>query len=328
MANEDFGFVIRSVINKEKMHNHSHNSESLASEITANAGAGYIRRVVTIGCVVNAILMVLKLFVGYYGNSDALVADGFHSLNDFAADLIMLIFVGISFRPADRKYTYGYGKFETFSSFLMASFLIIIAVMIGLEGVESIVAVVNGEILERPDVWTIVVVIFSMLAKDALYRYYSHAANRVGSKALKANAWHHRVDALSSVATLVGVGFAYFFGEKMRIFDPIASILIAVFILIPALKLFVPSFCELMERSLPEASVKRAREIISAQKGVVRIESLKCRRNGHYRLFDVRIAVDPEITINAGAAIAEEVEHSLTDAFGKSTLTTVTTIPA
>lgn len=310
------------------MHNHSHNKESLASEITANAGAGYVRRVVTFGCIVNALLMVLKLLVGYYGHSDALMADGFHSLNDFAADLIMLIFVGISFRPADRKYTYGYGKFETFSSFLMASFLIIIAVMIGMEGVESIIAVAHGEVLERPDVWTIVVVIFSMVAKDALYRYYSHAANRVGSKALKANAWHHRVDALSSVATLVGVGCAYFFGEKMRIFDPIASILIAVFILLPALKLFMPAFSELMERSLPAASVEKAREIIAAQKGVVRIESLKCRRNGHYRLFDVKIAVSPEITINAGAAIAADVEQALIEAFGKSTLTTVSTIPA
>lgn len=286
-----------------------------------------IRNVVKIGCIVNALLMALKLTAGYLGHSDALVADGFHSLNDLAADFIMLIFVGISYRAADDRYSYGYGKFETFSSFLISAFLIVVALMIGAEAVESFVGYAKGEELQQPDIWTFVVVLFAMACKEGLYRFYSRAGRKAESKALLANAWHHRSDALASVATLVGVTFAHFFGPAFRILDPIASLVIAIFILIPAIRLFRPAFAELMERSLPVKDVTKARESISAVPGVKKINYIRSRRNGHHLIFDIGIGIEPDLTIEQGAEIAHGIETTLRDIYCPHILVSVTTTP-
>lgn len=311
-----------------KLH-HTHArplSQSLPDESGASARA--IRRVVKIGCAVNAILMALKLTAGYLGHSDALVADGFHSLNDVAADLIMLVFIGISYRAADARFAYGYGKFETFSSFLMASLLIVISVMIGVEAVESITEYAMGGELPQPDVWTFVVVLFCMACKEGLFRFYSHVGRKADSKALVANAWHHRSDALASVATLIGVTFSHFFGPAFRILDPVASLVIAVFILIPALRLFGPAFAELMERSLPARDVENARAIVGCIQGVKGICYLRTRRNGHHLVFDVGIKVDRHLDIEQGAEIAASIEQALSAAYCPHVLVSVTTSPA
>lgn len=286
-----------------------------------------IRRVVKIGCAVNAVLMALKIGAGYFGHSDALMADGFHSLNDLAADLIMLMFVGISYRAADGRYAYGYGKFETFSSFLISAFLIVVAVMIGMEAVESIVDYARGETLQQPDIWTFVVVLFAMLCKEGLYRFYSHAGRKADSKALMANAWHHRTDALASVATLIGVTFSHFLGEGFRILDPVASLLIAVFILVPAVRLLVPAFVELMDRSLPEEQVEKARSVVAGVEGVKGICYLRTRRNGHHLVFDVGVLLARGTTIDEGADVASRIEMGLQAAFCRHIYVSVTTKP-
>lgn len=298
------------------MKKHSH-ERPLAQLLPDQPGdqARFIRRVIKIGCIVNAVLMALKLAAGYLGHSDALVADGFHSLNDLAADLIMLIFVGISYRAADERYTYGYGKFETFSSFLISSFLVVIALMIGAEAIESIIDYARGETLQQPDIWTFVVVLFSMACKEGLFRFYSHAGRRADSKALLANAWHHRSDALASIATLVGVTFSHFFGPAFRVLDPIASLAIAVFILLPAIRLLRPAFGELMERSLPHEQVDKARNIIQETPGVERISRLRTRRNGHHLIFDIHINIASGTTIDRAADIAADIEKRLKAAF-------------
>ena len=154
----------------DKIH-HAHCHGVAVADVMGHTNARKIRRAVGIGCIVNAVLMVLKMVTGHYGHSDALVADGFHSLNDFAADLIMLMFVGISFRGPDSRYSYGYGKFETFSTFLMSSFLIIVSLIIGYEGIESLVGYSRGMELEQPDIWTVIVVLFAMAAKEGLYHF-------------------------------------------------------------------------------------------------------------------------------------------------------------
>lgn len=312
-------------------HHHQKDVEkSLAQQLPDESGssARMIRHVVTIGCIVNACLMVMKLAAGYFGHSDALVADGFHSLNDLAADLIMLIFVGISYRAADARYAYGYGKFETFSSFLISTFLILVAGMIMFEAVESVIAYCHGEVLPQPDIWTLVVILFAMASKEGLYRYYSAAGRKCGSKALIANAWHHRSDALASVATLIGVSCAYFFGESFRILDPVASFVIAIFILVPAVRLFVPAFSELMERSLPAADVEKARMIIEETPGVEKLYYLRTRRNGHQLVFDASIGIERNLSVEQGDKIVNEVTSGLVKAFCPHVLVSVATRPA
>lgn len=277
--------------------------------------AKIIRRVVTIGCCVNALLMFLKLGAGWFGHSEALLADGFHSLNDIVSDILMFVFVGISYRPADERFSYGYGKFGTFSYFLMSIFLIVIAVLITIEGIESIIDFAHGEELIQPDIWTFVVVLFVMACKEGLFRYYSRIGRMTDAKALIANAWHHRSDAMASIATLIGVTFAHFFGPDFRVLDPIASLVIAAFIFIPALRLLIDAFKELMEHSLPKEDVERARNIIISEQGVQKIKYLHTRRNGHDLVFDAGIAVAPDTSVSEADGIAENIKNALRKEF-------------
>lgn len=296
-------------------------SDILPDEGESSARA--IRKVVKIGCVVNAMLMCLKLCAGYFGHSDALVADGFHSLNDLAADIIMLVFVGISYKAADSKYSYGYGKFETFSSFLISAFLIVIGCTIAFEAVETIVGYFNGEVLEQPDIWTVVVVLVAMACKEGLFRFYSYSGKKENCTALVANAWHHRSDAFASIATLIGVTFSHFFGPAYRILDPVASLVLAVFILVPAVRLFHPAFRELMERSLAESDVDKAKAVAKSVTGVEGINSIRSRKVGHHLVFDLSIKVAPSLTIKEGEEISQNVEEALKKAFCKHIIVTV-----
>lgn len=311
----------------DKIH-HAHCHGVAVADVMGHTNARKIRRAVGIGCIVNAVLMVLKMVTGHYGHSDALVADGFHSLNDFAADLIMLMFVGISFRGPDSRYSYGYGKFETFSTFLMSSFLISVSLIIGYEGIESLVGYSRGMELEQPDIWTVIVVLFAMAAKEGLYHFYSSAGKKAGSKALVANAWHHRSDALASLATLIGVSFSQLFGPAFRVLDPVASILIAVFILVAACRMIAPAFGELMECSLPESDSRKARECVENTAGVDSVAHVRSRRNGHYKVFDVGVCVSPDVSVKRAAEIALAAEKSLNDEFGPYVLPSVSIIPA
>ena len=149
------------------------------------AGSRAVRRVVITGCVVNACLMVMKLLTGWLGHSEALVADGFHSLNDVAVDIVMLIFVGISYRKASPRFAYGYGKFETLASVLISMLMIFISIMIMVSGIGSIVGYAHGEALEHPDIWTVLAVIVAMATKECLYHYYSRAGRKLDCTALR-----------------------------------------------------------------------------------------------------------------------------------------------
>lgn len=274
-----------------------------------------VRRIVLTGCAVNALLMIMKLLVGWFGHSDALFADGFHSLNDVAVDIVMLIFVGISYRSPNSRYAYGYGKFETFSSLMISCLMLFIAVMIAIEGVESVISYCHGGVLEHPDIWTVVAVIAAMCAKEGLYRYYTASGKRLDSSALQAAGWHHRVDAMSSVAVLIGVTGAHFLGEQWRVLDPCASLVIAVMIFVAAVRLLIPSFRELMDVQMPDADRRKAVDAVARVHGVISVRELKARRSGHSRVFDVIVQVAPGTTVEQGAVIAGEAERVLKKAF-------------
>lgn len=305
-----------------------HKQEKTLSDILPDENewsAKTIRRVVKIGCVVNALLMALKLSAGYFGHSDALVADGFHSLNDLAADIIMLVFVGLSYRHADGKYAYGYGKFETFSSFLISAFLVVVGCHIAWEGVESIVGYLHGEELPQPDIWTVVVVLVAMTCKEGLFRFYTYTGRKQHSQALVANAWHHRSDAFASIATLIGVTFAHFFGVGFRILDPIASLVLSVFIIVPAIRLFRPAFAQLMERALSDEEVAKAVGIVENVPGVMEITHLRTRRIGHNLAFDIGVKVPSDSSLKQAEAISDAVKAAMCKAFCPHVIITVET---
>ena len=274
-----------------------------------------LRHVTLVGFWINAALVVLKLFFGYWGHSDALVADGYHSLSDFLTDFMVLYFVGVSFRKADKDHPYGHGKFETVGSLLISVVLILVALGIGVAAIETIMNAFNGKEIPRPDVWTIVIAAVSIVSKEYCYRYTMRYARRYDSPSLKANAWHHRTDAISSIATLIGVSLSYALGDNWRILDPITSIIIAVFIGVSAVSIARPSLSELLEASLPQAELVKIRQIIRSVPGVKRVHNLRARQNGRSIIVDVNIHVDPDITIREGHAIAEDAEKCLRKAF-------------
>jgi cation diffusion facilitator family transporter len=287
-----------------------------------------VRRVTWIGFWVNAALMTLKLTAGWLGHSDALVADGFHSLSDFVTDVIVIVFIGIAYRSADSEHPYGHGKYETMATLLVAVALLIVGIALGYEGGKSVVSAINGTILPKPRMVTLYVAAISILSKEWLFRYTIKRADSVNSSSLRANAWHHRSDALSSVATLVGVAASIFLSESWRILDPIASVVISVFIAWSAIDIARGALNELLERSLSHDDITAISAIIVSTPGVIKFHHLRTRRVGHSAIIDLHIKVDPNITVTAGHDIATHLEHRLRTDFDSDLITNIHVEPA
>ncbi|MDE6236958.1 MAG: cation diffusion facilitator family transporter [Muribaculaceae bacterium] len=279
--------------------------------MTPSENVKIIRHVTVVGFWINALLVVLKLFFGYWGHSDALVADGYHSVSDFVTDIIVILFAAAAYKKPDEDHPYGHGKYETFASLIIGIILFLVAIFLCIEGVEQIMGICRGIIPEKPDIWTIVVAIASIGLKEYCYRYTRNAGRKIGSGSLLANAEHHRSDAVSSVATLVGVTLAFLLGDSWRICDPIASIIISFMIGYSAMKIAKPAINELLEVALPECEIAEIRELAEKVEGVRKIHNLRGRRNGHSTIIEMNVHVDPYITVQEGHIIATDIEEAL-----------------
>lgn len=308
-------------------HHHHDDTAQLTDLLMARNAreSGRIRRIVITGCLLNAFLMVMKLLVGWFGHSNALIADGFHSLNDVAVDIVMFIFIGISYRTASSSYAYGYGKYETLASVLISLLMIFIATMLCIEGTRTVIGYAHGRELEHPDIWTVFAIVIAIVTKECLYRYYTRAGHELESSALEGAGWHHRLDAMCSIATLIGVSCAHFLGEGFRVLDPCVSILIGLMIYIPAFRLLIPSFLEMMEHMLPKAEVEKTRAAIMSVPGVLELKTLRARKAGHCRIFDITIRVAPGTTVEQGSVISGQIEQALIHAFCAHIFVTVAT---
>lgn len=274
------------------------------------------RHVTWVGFWINAALAALKIGAGILGRSGALVADGVHSLSDFVTDIIVIVFVGMSRRKADARYQYGHGKYETFAVMLISMALAAVAVMLFADSAGKTWRACHGEILPRPGMIALVIAAVSIISKEWLFHYTRRAGERIHSTAVIANAWHHRSDSLSSVATLAGIGGAIFLGEHWRMLDPIAAMLVSVFIAVVSFRIGMPAVKELLEISLPGPMVDDMWKIISSTEGVRAFHHFRSRRNGNRMIVDFHIKVDPGITVVAGHHIASEVERRLRAVYG------------
>lgn len=283
---------------------------------TAKNELSIIRKVTLVGFWINAALVLLKLFFGYWGYSDALVADGYHSVSDFITDFIVLFFIGIAYKRADKDHPYGHGKYETVATVIIGIILLIVAVFIGLKGIMNIIGAAEGKVLPKPDILTLIVTFISIFAKEFCYRYTIKYGKKINSSVVIANAWHHRSDSLSSIATLIGISFAIFLGPSWRILDPIAAVVVAVFIAVSAIKIAKPAISELLEVSLPKEQLDEISKIVINIPGVKKFHNLRSRRNGHFYIVDLNIHVDPDITVRAAHEIANDVEDDLKKHFG------------
>ncbi|MDD7551677.1 MAG: cation diffusion facilitator family transporter [Candidatus Cryptobacteroides sp.] len=278
-----------------------------------------IRSVTLWGALVNMGLTVFKLLAGIFGRSAAMVADGIHSLSDLLSDAVVLIFTHISSKGNDKGHSFGHGKFETFATMIVSLMLLIVGAGMMKNGINSIIDILNGNILPKPGWIAIAAAVVSIAAKEILYRVTARVGRKVDSPVVIANAWHHRSDAMSSIGSLVGIGGAMILGSKWTILDPLAACAISIAIIVVAVKMGLPSIEELLEASLPEDVEYEIRETASAVPGVRNIHALKTRRNGVSYIIDAHILVDPQISVVESHEIASQVENALSSRYGKET---------
>ena len=278
-----------------------------------------IYRVTLLGMFVNMILFAFKLVAGIVGRSGAMVADAVHSASDFATDIVVLAFVRISAKPRDNDHKWGHGKYETLASLIIGVALFAVGVEILMDSALKIKAVANGEVLPRPGVIAIIAAAVSIVVKEALYQWSVYVARKVESPSVKANAWHHRSDALSSVGTLLGIGAAYFLGEKWRIADPIAAIVVAALIMNVSITLCRTALAELLEKSLPKAVEEEILSIILSVPDVHKPHNLRTRRIGANIAIEVHIRVEGTMTVHDSHEISRQIEDALRSRFGEQT---------
>ena len=278
-----------------------------------------IYRITLAGSIVNVVLLVFKFAAGILGHSAAMIADAIHSLSDFLTDIIVIVFVRLSSKPADHDHDYGHGKYETLATSVIGLALAVVAVLIGWDGIEKIADALQGNRLESPGIIALWAALLSIVLKEWIFRATRKVADEVKSKALEANAWHHRSDALSSVGTAIGIGGAVMLGDGWAILDPIAAIVVCVLIIVTAFRIIRQSSGELLEESLPEETENRIEQIVYQDTLVSDIHKLHTRRIGNIIAIEMHLRMPAGITLAESHVHATAIEQSLKTEFGKGT---------
>ncbi|MEE0341123.1 MAG: cation diffusion facilitator family transporter [Bacteroidales bacterium] len=279
-----------------------------------------VYRVTLLGSVVNLLLLVFKFVAGVLGHSAAMIADAVHSLSDFVTDLIVIVFVKISSKPEDADHAYGHGKYETLASCIIGLALIVVGVMMGYNATVKIVDVVrNGTELASPGIIALVAAVLSIVLKEWMFHLTRKVAREVDSPAVEANAWHHRSDALSSVGTAIGIGGAVLLGSKWAVLDPIAALVVSVFIVVQAAKILSDAIGQLMEKSLPRDVEQRICEIVYEEEGTSDIHHLRTRKIGSQISIELHVRMNGYLTLREVHDKSIAIEKRLRAAFGDST---------
>jgi len=261
------------------------------------------------GLIVNLLLSIGKLLVGYIGHSQALIADGLHSLSDLVSDGMVLLATHHSNIDADEDHPYGHARYETFATITLA--VLLTAVGIGI-GVDAAYRLLDAEKLAIPGIITLWVAGASIASKEILYQYTMIVARRVKSSLLEANAWHHRTDAISSIVVFVGIAGAMW-GYPML--DSIAAIIVALMICKIGWELGHQSFQELVDTGLDQETLAQVEQAVLDVHGVKQLHMLRSRRMGHMALVDLHILVSPRLSVSEGHQISEAVEMALIEQF-------------
>ncbi len=263
------------------------------------------RKVTLVGAAVNLVLAAGKILFGFVAQSQALLADGVHSLSDLLSDALVYYAASHARHGPDSEHPYGHGRFETAGTLGLGVLLMLVSIGIAWDAVERLFF---PEALWHPSALAVFVALFSILSNEWLYHYTARAARRVKSDLLRANAWHHRSDAVSSVVVLVGVGGTM---AGLPYLDAIAAIVVAFMIAHIGWELGLPAFHELVDAGLNEERVKKIRETILAIGGVRAIHMLRTRSLGGQASVDVHVLVEPWLSVSEGHMISQKVMDSL-----------------
>ena len=261
---------------------------------------------------VNIALSVFKLMAGIIGHSTAMVSDAVHSASDVFSTVVVIIGVRISNRESDKNHPYGHERLENVASVILATVLAVTGLGIGYNGLHTILSGAEGNGIVIPSAIPLFVALLSIAAKEGMYWYTIHAAQRIHSDALKADAWHHRSDALSSVGSFIGI-----FGAKIGypVLDPVASVVICGFILKAAIDIFLEATSKMTDEACDDRVVEAIRGVALRQQGVIQLDDIKTRLFGNKVYVDIEICVDGNMTLREAHRIAERVHEQVEENF-------------
>ena len=265
-------------------------------------------RVTIIGAVVNFVLAVFKIIIGTIGHSHALIVDGIHSFSDLLSDALVVFAAKKGNEEPDEDHPYGHARIETAFAAVLGGILIAVGIGIVIDALEKLT---SGNIV-TPESMTIWVALLSVLSKEILYRYTLIYANRLNSPILKANAWHHRSDAISSIVVLVGIAGSM---SGVPYLDAAAAVIVSMMIAKIGWGIAKESIEQLVDKGLDPEQVKSITQHISEIPGVSQMHMLRSRQMGADALLDVHIEVAPQLSVSEGHRISDEVSKELTEEF-------------
>lgn len=261
--------------------------------------------------IVNVVLSIAKVFAGVVARSGAMISDGIHSASDVFSTFVVIIGYKMSAKESDENHQYGHERMECVAALLLAIILCITGIAIGYGGIQKIIHADELN-LEMPGMLALIAAIVSIIVKEGMYWYTRDAAKKVNSGALMADAWHHRSDALSSVGSMVGI-----IGARLGypICDPLASVIICVFIVKASYDIFKDAINKMMDTACDAETMNKMREVILSQEGVVDIDQIQTRLFGARIYVDVEIVADGNMTLNEAHDIAEQVHRAIEENF-------------
>lgn len=257
---------------------------------------------------VNVFLAGAKLVAGVIGHSSAMVSDAVHSASDVFSTVVVMIGVKIANRESDENHPYGHERLESVASLLLAVLLAATGIGIGYQGIRTIISGTEGNHIVIPTVLPLAAAVLSVLVKEGMYWYTIHASVAVNSGALKADAWHHRSDALSSIGSFIGI-----LGAKIGypILDPIASVVICAFILKAAFDISRDAVGKMTDEACDDKMVVAVKGVVMRQQGVINLDDIKTRMFGNKAYVDIEISVDGDMNLREAHRIAERVHEQV-----------------
>lgn len=277
----------------------------------SNSQVAVAMRVSALSIIVNAALSVVKLVAGIIGKSGAMVSDAIHSASDVFSTIVVIIGVNISNKQADEEHPYGHERLESVAAIILASVLAITGCGIGFNGLKSIFGG-HYEQLAVPTVLPLAAAVISIAVKEWMYWYTRAAAIKIKSDALMADAWHHRSDSLSSIGSLIGIAGARL---AFPILDPIASVVICIFIIKAAYDILKEALEKLVDRACDKETVEQMEKAILSQPNVLGLDEIKTRLFGSKIYVDIEISADGNITLYDAHKIAENVHDMIEEQF-------------
>lgn len=272
-------------------------------------------RVTLVSLITNILLSAAQVAVGVIGNSQALVADGLHTLSDLLTDFLVLYALKLGHKGADEEHPYGHARIETAVTLLLGIVLFVVGLGIA---ISAGITLARGDTFIVPSTITLWIAFGTLVAKEGLYHYTMRTAREFGSEMLRANAWHHRSDAISSLVVVAGiggtlVGFAYF--------DSVAAIIVALMIIKIGIEVSWRALRELIDTGLPHQDIEALRRAILAVDGVKALHLLRTRNLGEQVLADVHLIVDDRLSVSEGHQIGEAVQKKLMADFAVTDVT-------